>query len=120
MALGEIDRTECVCTRPDCQRGMEDAGGKCLVLRLRCHQNEGRKWDPRVYNRASSAVKNVSTTSIRIAESRRLYSLRIGEARWSTEAERMHSETINLKMMLSLAASGGTDCAALGDSSDFP
>ena len=59
--------------------------------------DKGREWDLRVYNCDSAAVKNIVFDNIRIEESRRLFSLWIGKAIWSNEAERGHIDDVTFR-----------------------
>jgi hypothetical protein len=59
--------------------------------------DKGREWDLRVYNCDSGAVKNITFDNIRIEEGRRLFSLWIGQAVWSKEAERGHIDDVTFR-----------------------
>jgi hypothetical protein len=67
--------------------------------------DKGREWDLRVYNCDSGAVRNIVFDNIRIEESRRLFSLWIGKAIWSAEAERGHIDDVIFRNVVSAVPS---------------
>jgi hypothetical protein len=75
--------------------------------------DKGREWDLRVYNCDSAAVKNIVFDNIRIEESRRLFSLWIGKAIWSKEAQRGHIDDIVFRNITSVAPGRSGPIAAL-------
>lgn len=75
--------------------------------------DKGREWDLRVYNCDSAEVKNITFADIRIEESRKLFSLWIGKAVWSNQAERGHIDEITFRHITSAAPARGEPFADL-------
>jgi hypothetical protein len=59
--------------------------------------DKGREWLLRVYNCDDADVHNVTFDNIRIGESKRLISLWIGKAKWSSDNERGHIDNITFQ-----------------------
>ncbi|HEY1685046.1 MAG TPA: glycosyl hydrolase family 28 protein [Tepidisphaeraceae bacterium] len=75
--------------------------------------DKGREWDLRVYNCDSAEVKNIVFDKIRIQEAQKLFSLWIGKAVWSNQAERGHIDDITFRNIESVTPSKHTPFAEL-------
>jgi hypothetical protein len=59
--------------------------------------DKGREWTLRVYHCDAAVISNIRFENIRVEESKRLISLWIGEAGWSTDTERGHINGVTFK-----------------------
>ncbi len=63
--------------------------------------DKGREWLMRVYNCDSADSRNIVFDHIRVEEARRLFSLWIGHAIWSKQADRGHIENVTFQDIVS-------------------